>query len=253
MTNFDYLPTESMPSSFGQAGPYESTFMVSNSYAYLNSVVIEQIPIQPPEYFQNMFDMPGQTYMENSNAPSLNPLMTYNQSMLLPAHQIFSPSSSVGSGSSGPSSPNSGPFTPTAHALAQSFAELSSGGNVFQRFQAERSADPKTQAERDEEDRKKYLYRPWETTNDLFSDDFDLSAIPPIELGMPKFDFGDITGMGVDPLAGCSSGVEVSEMGGYGQEYCQEFAPLEDIQYPVESQNLSGMLAFDEIMAGHGF
>lgn len=217
MSNFDFHPDESFmqPSSFGQ---FEAS-------------------LQSSEFLRSMFSMAGVPQRE-----SLHPIS--QEAMLLPPHQIISPSSSVESGSSGPSSPSSGPFTPSSAVLSQSFSRLTTSNEPSQ-------PEPRSQAELDLQMemqlQQEYAQYSWETnqlwsntnTDLLLGDDFDLSAIPPIELGVPKYQ--------EQPQMQMGNGMEYGQE--YGQEYSQEYAqPMQGHHFSEE-----GVLAFDEMMAGHGF
>ena len=64
----------------------------------------------------------------------------------------------------------------------------------------------------------------------LLEDDFDINAIPPIELGMPKY-------------------VENMHIPGSGLEFRQDFAHYND-----ENQHFdAGLIGFEEIMAGRSY
>jgi hypothetical protein len=77
----------------------------------------------------------------------------------------------------------------------------------------------------------------WPSNSELLlGNDFDLGAIPPIELGIPKFS-GELA-------------VEHSGTLEFGHEFSQA---LEGHPFPDDGQNLDGLLGFDDIMAGHGF
>ncbi|KAF8069241.1 hypothetical protein FPV67DRAFT_1491604 [Lyophyllum atratum] len=209
MSNFDFHPSENFmtPSAFGQ---FEAS-------------------LQSSEFLRSMFSMDSIPQREG-----LHPLDVSHETMLLPPHQLISPSSSAGSGSSGPSSPCSGPFTPNSAVLSQSFSRLTTSNEPSH-------PEPRSQAEMDLQMemqlQQEYAQYSWETnqlwsnTNSelLLGDDFDLSAIPPIELGVPKYQ-------------------DVMHMG-HGMEYSQEYAPHMDGRHFSED----GVLAFDEMMAGHGF
>ncbi|KAJ3495248.1 hypothetical protein NLJ89_g10657 [Agrocybe chaxingu] len=70
-------------------------------------------------------------------------------------------------------------------------------------------------------------------------DDFDINAIPPIELGVPKY----------------TENLAMGAPDGSGLEFGQDFVHVLDAgsQYHHhESQGMSGLL-FDDMMAGHGF
>jgi hypothetical protein len=207
--HFDYLPNSGlMPPSFGQAGQFESN-------------------LQSNEFFQGMFDnMPAQQ-ADSAPAPALQPLSMVHDQLL---HQLVSPASSAASGSSCPSSP----YTPTA-LLASSFAQLSSSDAP----PAPTHADASLRAEMQLQHDLYASYASWEhaslwpsggADSVLLGDDFDLSAIPAIELGLPKF--GEDMGMG-------EMGVAAS-VPAYGQEFGQE--TFDD-----------ALFGFDEMMAGHGF
>lgn len=71
----------------------------------------------------------------------------------------------------------------------------------------------------------------------LLGDDFDLSAIPPIELGMPKY-----------------SEVDMLRAPAHGVEYAHDYSQIMEAQhYSDDSQSLDGLLGFDQMMAEHGF
>jgi hypothetical protein len=72
----------------------------------------------------------------------------------------------------------------------------------------------------------------------LLNDDFDINAIPPIEIGIPKY--SDNMGLSADSAAGLD----------FGHDFTQA---LEGSPFTDDSQNLDSLLGFDEIMAGHGF
>lgn len=72
----------------------------------------------------------------------------------------------------------------------------------------------------------------------LLGNDFDLGAIPPIELGVPKLGDNNMV------MSDSSGTLE------FGHEFSQA---LEGHHFPEEGQNLDGLLGFDDIMAGHGF
>ncbi|GLB42469.1 putative high mobility group [Lyophyllum shimeji] len=220
MSNFDFQPNEAFmsPPSFGQ---FEAS-------------------LQSSEFLRSMFSMAGVPQRE-----SLHPLDVSQEAMLLPPHQSISPSSSAGSGSSGPSSPCSGPFTPSSAVLSQSFSRLSTSNEPSQ-------PEPRSQAEIDLQMemqlQQEYAQYSWET-NQLWSngnselllgDDFDLSAIPPIELGVPKYQEQQA------PMQ-LNGGME------YHPEYQQEFS--QEYAQPMEARHFAedGVLAFDEVMASHGF
>ncbi len=71
----------------------------------------------------------------------------------------------------------------------------------------------------------------------LVQDDFDINAIPPIELGVPKY--VESVHMSAAPGLDCTNGSGLD----FGQEYPNTH--FED------SQN--ALVSFEEILAGHGF
>jgi hypothetical protein len=181
-----------------------------------------------------MFNMSGQ--QPNPQRSSLHPLDLSHESMLLPAHQI-SPSSSIGSNSSGPSSPTAGPFTPPSAMISHAFSQLStSNDSPYEPQSHELDLQMEMQLQQD------YASYSWQTnamwpsnTELLLSDDFDLSAIPPIELGMPKYSE-------VDMLREPSSVAEFNE-----------YSQAMEAHHNSENQGINGLLGFDQLMAGHGF
>jgi hypothetical protein len=78
----------------------------------------------------------------------------------------------------------------------------------------------------------------WGSESVLLRDDFDLNSIPPIELGVPKYTENLIL------ASPNTSGLE------FGHEFSRT---MEDQQYLDDSQNLGGLLGFDEMMTEHGF
>jgi hypothetical protein len=225
IAHFDYLPNNLMPPSFGQAGEFEAS-------------------LQPPEFFSDMFT----NQSASRNLHPLQPLgMIQDQSLLPQSHQIVSPSSSIGSGSPAPSSPISGPFTPftPTQAMLSSFSQLCtsdfgqlSGGGCVPAAQPQ--TDEELQAELQLQ-QDLYSSFSWENNSIwpsggemLLGDDFDLNAIPPIELGLPKF------------------GEDMSMTSALSGEYGHDFVHgMEMTQYHDDNQNVDGIYGFDEMM--HGF
>jgi hypothetical protein len=78
----------------------------------------------------------------------------------------------------------------------------------------------------------------WGSESILLRDDFDLNSIPPIELGGPKYT-ENLTLAAPD-----TSGLE------FGHEFTDA---LESQLFLDDSQNLGGLLGFDEMMTAHGF
>jgi hypothetical protein len=224
VAQFDYLPNNLMPPpSFGQAGEFEASLQSTEFY---------------PEMFMN--NQPA-----SRNFSSLQPLNLCQDQLLLQSHQIVSPSSSIGSASTAASSPRSGPFTPTQSMLS-SFSQLCTsdfaqfpGGECVQAPQAQTDAELQTELQLQED---LYSSFSWENNSIwpsggemLLGDDFDLSAIPPIELGLPKF--GEDMSMTTAHLP---------------TDYAHDYAHgMEITQYNDESHNVDGLYGFDEMM--HGF
>ena len=81
----------------------------------------------------------------------------------------------------------------------------------------------------------------WGSESILLRDDFDLNSIPPIEpmeLGVPKY----------------TENLALAAPNTSGFEFGNDFSDaLQGQQYLDDSQNLGGLLGFDELMAGHGF
>jgi hypothetical protein len=168
--------------------------------------------------------------------------------MLLP--QLFSSSSSLDSSSSGTSSPNAGPFTPTAAMLSSSFAHLC-GSDFGQQLHDPITDLPQTQADLELQTelqmQQENMCSPyswannsiWPAGNDtLRVDDFDLNAIPPIALDLPKF----------------SEDMNVVEATQGSADFVQNFAQgVEVAQYHEDGQSIDGIFGFDEMMSRHTF
>ena len=83
----------------------------------------------------------------------------------------------------------------------------------------------------------------WESSNlwpsessVLLGDDFDINAIRPVELGMPKY----------------TENIALAAPNAHNLEFGQEFThALEGAPYPDDSH--MGLLNFDDMMAGHSF
>jgi hypothetical protein len=233
LSQFDYLPTNGsntlMLPSFGQAGEFNAT-------------------LQSPEFYQGMFEL-GTQPMTRPAAPTLSPLsmnMLQDPSML---HSLVSP---VSSNSSGPSSPHTGPFTPTTM-LANSFSNLCSFSNsngelsnVVVGGETSTEMDMQTELQLQQDLYSAYSWEAnsiWQTcappavgigmTDMLLGDDFDLSAIPPIELGLPKF--------GGEFASPSSSTTLTMDAAHFHDDESQQ------------QRNVDGMFGFDDMMSRHGF
>lgn len=221
MSSFDYLPSNSYasPPSFPVPGQFEANH-------------------QSSEFLRNIFSTPNQ---RNSQFSQLHHLSVPEHSAaLLATNQVLSPSSSIGSSSSssGPPSPTSGPYTPVSTYLSENYVPSDPC-----------SADAQAQAEIDlqmemqmQQEFAAYSWGNngslWGSESILLRDDFDLNSIPPIELGLPKYT--ESLTLAVPNTSGLEFGHEFSDA-------------LQGQHYVDDSQNLGGMLGFDELMAGHGF
>ena len=181
-----------------------------------------------------MFSTPGQ---QSSQLSHLS--VPDNNAVLLSANQLVSPLSSIGS-SSGPSSPAAGPYTPVSALLAESYT-LSNPCSIDAQVQAQAEINLQMEMQMQQE----FATYSWGSNGSLWGsdsvllrDDFDLNSIPPIELGMPKY----------------TENLTLAAPNASGLEFGQEFSSaLEGQQYLNDSQNLTGLLGFDKMMAGHGF
>jgi hypothetical protein len=183
---------------------------------------------------------------ENPSAP--HPLsITSDMSMLHAQHQMISPASSNASGS-GPSSPNSGPYTPVNCAPE----DFSFPVPPCDPHNSHMEAGPLSGGPLDNVQfgYSQYSWEgagAWESHSDMLAgDEFDMSAIPPIELGMP------------------SCGEELTPSATHPGSFSVGYAPgsydpsaMDANQYPADSQsqdtfeqlfNFEGMLA-----AHHGY
>jgi hypothetical protein len=232
MAPFDFLPNNLMHPSFGRAGGFEAS-------------------LQPAELFPDMYTTTNCQSASRSFA-QLQPLcMIPDQSSLLQAHPIISPSSSIGTLSPSPSSPISGPSTPYTPAgalsapfsqpCASDFAQIPYVGCV-PAIQAQNEEDFQAELQLQQD---LYSSFSWENNNIwpsggemLLGEDFDLSAIPPIELGLPKY---REEGANMTPTP--------SQMPAeFGHEFIHG---LDMTQFHDENQNVDGLFGFDEVM--HGF
>ncbi|KAF9225606.1 hypothetical protein BS17DRAFT_777361 [Gyrodon lividus] len=139
-----------------------------------------------PEVFQGV-DSNGFYHGMFGNPPAPHPLsISRDMSMLHAQHQMVSPASSVGSGS-GPSSPSSGPFTPLNYAPADFSFPVAPCDQPCSQV----GAGPLCGAPLDniQFGYSQYSWEgagAWESHDQMLAgDEFDMSAIPPIELGIP--------------------------------------------------------------------
>jgi hypothetical protein len=140
-------------------------------------------------------------------------------------------------GTSCVSSPSSGPYTPVS-TISENYVSSDPC-----------SADAQAQAEIDlqmemqmQQEFAAYSWGNngslWGSESILLRDDFDLNSIPPIELGVPKYT------QNLTLAAPDTSGLE------FGHEFAHA---LEGQLFLDDSQNLGGLLGFDEMMTAHGF
>lgn len=215
-----------LPPSFNQAGQFDA--------------------LPTNDFLRNMYPIPSQTNLRGAEQPDLHLLTIPHDNFLLPAAQIVSPPSSLPSATtitSGPSSPDSTPFSPTSGALANSFAQLTmpSGGEQSSAEGSQLALNIPADFQLPQTDLSNYSWESndlWSTSGEtvLTNDDFDLRAIPPIELELPK----------------CPEEVGFSATPGLG--FGQDFAhALEGQHYNHEGRHLDNLFLFEEMMAGHSF
>jgi hypothetical protein len=146
--------------------------------------------LQANDLFSDMYTSHAQ------QARSFAPLSAIPDQPLLPSQSLLSPSSSVGTNSL-PSSPTSGPsspYSPSAAALSAAFPQLCISDfaqfpNVGCLPTSEEELQAELQLQHD-----LYSSFSWEHNSIwpsggelLLGEDFDLNAIPQIEIGLPKF------------------------------------------------------------------
>jgi len=133
---------------------------------------------------------------------------------------------------SGASSPSSGPYTPVS-TISENYVP-SDPCNA----DAQAQAEIVLQMEMQQEFAAYSWGNIWGSESMLLRDDFDLNSIPPIELGAPKY----------------TENLTLAAPDTSGLEFGHEFTHALDSQlFLDESQNLGGLLGFDEIMTAHGF
>lgn len=229
------IPDDSMlapPQPFNQAGPYDA--------------------LPANDYLRNLYTLPGQPSLRGTEQPQLHVLTVPRDNFWLPSTQLVSPASSMPSissvSSSSPSSPDS-TFSPASAILANSFAQLAMPSNSEQaQIENSHTSDaplalnlaPDFQFSQ-HTDLSHFNWESnnlWASSGDalLTNDDFDLRAIPPIELELPK----------------CSEDVSFSAASGlaFGQDFAHA---LEAQRFEQDGRHLDNLLMFEEMMAGHGF
>ena len=236
MSSFDYLPNSYVQPSF-PPGQFEANVQVP-------FVIVDDMKIhisnrfisQSSDFLRNMFSTPSQ---RSSQFPQLHQLaLPEHNAVLLAANQMVSPSSSMDSNSSGPSSPTCGPYAPESALLSENYMPSDPCG-----VDAQARAEIDLQLEMQMQQAfAAYSWGNggslWGSDSVLLRDDFDLNSIPPIELGVPKY----------------TENLTLAAPNTSGLEFGHEFShALEGQQYLDDSQNLGGLLGFDEMMAGQGF
>jgi hypothetical protein len=180
-------------------------FIPNDNFSFSQAGGQLEASIQSSEFLRSMFSVPVDP------RDSLHPLHIPQEAHL--QHSVVSPISPIVS----PSSPLD-PSTP-AQSIAQSFSIV---------------GEPRTQADIDLQMQHCYptYWDPsvlWPTNTEMFSsDDFDLTAIPPIEMGIPKF----------------SQAMEFEISHQYGGQYGEV---MTSSQYCDDSQ-INDVLAFDDMM-----
>ena len=177
------------------------------------------------------------------------PLNTIPDPSLFQAQSLLSPSSSIGTISS-PSSPSS-PYSPSTAILSAAFPQLSiSDFSQFPNVGCVPASQPQTEEELQAELQLQHdLYSSfsWEHNSIwpsggeiLLGEDFDLNAIPPIEIGLPKF--------GEDAHTMPAAPAQMTA--DFGHEFMQG---LDARQFHDETQhNVDGVVfGLDDVM--HGF
>ncbi|KAG1788723.1 uncharacterized protein HD556DRAFT_839359 [Suillus plorans] len=209
-SQFDFLPQQqfSHPNAY-VSGVDVSTRLMSEFDVRLTSA------LKANGFYHGMF--------ENPSAP--HPLsISTDMSMLQASQQMVSPVSSIASASSGP---HTGPYTPI-NCMPSAFSyhgDLASCMNDGE-LDSPMSGSPLDNVHFGYPEYSWEGQGAWESHSDLLAgDEFDLSAIPPIQLGMP----------------GC--GGELASMSQHPSAFNIDFAPgsfdastMEVHQYPLEAQ-----------------
>lgn len=233
MADFDYKPSSNyVPPALAVPNQLDANIQVSN----LSKSIFRpdtEYRLQSSEFLRNMFTSGGHRPSESS----LHHLtIGSSDAVFLPSsNSLVSPVSSTGS--SGPSSPSTGPYTPASSLLAANFAQFSSGDAALD-AQAQAEMDLQLEMQMQQE----FANFSWGDNNSVWSseptilleDDFDINSIPPIELGMSKYQDNHPLGM--------------THSNNTGLEFGQEFANAH-----YRDNIHSGALGFDELMAGHSF
>lgn len=195
------------------------------------------------DYLRNMYPAPSQPHLPGLEQPGLHALTIPHDNFLLSPAQVVSPASSLPSATlASPVSPDTTPFSPLSGGLTHSFAQLPMPSNDQPSLSdTQLSLDLSVDFQLPQPDMSSYTWEPndiWSNSGDplLTNDDFDLRAIPPIELEMPKCQ--------EDVSFNTTSGL------GFGQDFAQA---LEGQQFNHDGRHLDNLFLFEEMMAGHGF
>jgi len=216
-SQFDFLPSSSgLPHQrFSQPNVFDvSTRVATELYLRLTH------PLKTNEFYHEM-------NFENSCAP--HPLsISSDMSMLHANDQMVSPASSIASDSPGSLPPHSGPFAPVnCVPSAFSFHEAPRDASCMPESQIDphMSGSPLDNVHFGYPE--SYTWEgqgTWESHGDLLvGDEFDLSAIPPIQLGMP----------------GCGEELTSMNQHPFNMDYAPgsfDASPMETGQYPLETQ-----------------
>ncbi|GBE88807.1 hypothetical protein SCP_1402120 [Sparassis crispa] len=176
LTHFEYLPNGAVyPSSFQQPAIFEGNFQPSD------------------ELLQSMFQVPEQPKYPDQSAPMLPSLTIPRAPMMSPG--MMSPADSIASSlvspldpfSPSPISQQGGPFTP-ADALSLSMLSVSnSHERCVEGIPEDVSCDMQSS-------NSPYMTSQWQNesiwseSDAMIPDDFDLNAIPPVEMGMSQYE-----------------------------------------------------------------
>lgn len=208
--------------------------------------MIPELYVQSSEFLRNMFNM-------TTNEAPLT--ISTDNSLLRPAHQIVSPASSMGTNSSGPSSPAAGPFTPTHTTHPRSAFDLSIPNiTCFPDAQMQAELDMQMQMS-PAFDFSGYSWpvnSVWQEDVGMLHNDFDLSSIPVLEIGGPKYVDEPCYMPSPENLAMGEFAQEYQQeySSEYSPEYRQEYIPLEHGQYLEGHQSTeSSLLGFDNMMS----
>ncbi|KAF8348431.1 hypothetical protein F5887DRAFT_1156934 [Amanita rubescens] len=190
--------------------------------------------VQTNDYLCNLYNIPDQPSLRAAEQPQLHVLTMPQDNFLLPS-SLVSPASTIPSTS--PSSPDSTPFSPTSALLANFFRPADDAFHL-RASTITRGVSIFTQ----QPDLANFGWESdslWASSGDtlLTNDDFDLRAIPPIELELPK----------------CSDDVGFNTAPGlvFGQDFTQALEGQQHFENDVRHMN--NILMFEEMMAGHGF